>query len=406
MNCRYLTSLLALSVAAGGALAADTDYANAVKALTPTFYYELNETDLNGGAVDSMGNASELGFYNGEYAPSAEEAFEGEAIVGCEGPSIANQLPTAEENPEFVNKFNYESTPLPGLGDGNLAHCSFDVGHIELGPNSEFAASDMTVAMFFRHEGIGGTTGERLFTNNRTDAATSFQVNVGGEGLVVAVDPMAAGAGAERTLWNSNVLDNPDGEFDRALINDNYGWFHVVASTHGSASERAANIQVWINGENRTEDLVITEWGWGTDTDIARIGGRREAGTDSTTHSWAQDEVAIWLDRVLTDEEVASIWAAATGGSSCTESAGDIDGSGVVNFADFLVLSQDFGKSGESTADLDCNGAVEFADFLILSSNFGNNVGASQSVPEPNSHVLTLFAVLFIAKMLRQRNRG
>ena len=39
-------------------------------------------------------------------------------------------------------------------------------------------------AKFFRD---GGTTGERLFTNNRTDAATSFQVNVGGEGLVVAV---------------------------------------------------------------------------------------------------------------------------------------------------------------------------------------------------------------------------
>ena len=33
--------------------------------------------------------------------------------------------------------------------------------------------------------------------------------------------------------------------------------------------------------------------------------------SDSTTHSGAQDEVAIWLDRVLTDKEAESLWEAA-----------------------------------------------------------------------------------------------
>lgn len=387
--------------------AADTPYANAIKALTPTYYYELNETDVDGGAADTMGNASELGFYNGVYAPSADDALEGEAIVGCEGPTIVNDLTTPDENPDFVNQFGYEPIPLPGVGEGNLAHCSYDAGHIELGPNDEFAASDITVAMFFRHQGIGGTTGERLFTNNRTDAATSFQVNVGGQGLVIGVDPNAAGETAERTLWNFDVLDNPDGDYDRALINDNYGWFHVVASTHGAPSERAENIRVWINGQDRTGDLVVTEWGWGTDTSIARIGGRRQEGTDSTTHSGAQDEVAIWLDRVLTDDEVATIWQAATGGEPvdppCVPGNGDIDGNGQVEFADFLLFSAAFGTSGDSPADLDCDGEVAFADFLTLSANFGTTV-AAQPVPEPSSSLLG-FVAFFSGMALRSRKR-
>lgn len=406
MKIRCLTSLLTLGVLASGAFAADTDYANAIKALSPTYYYELNETDVDGGAVDTMGNAAELGFYNGTYAPSPEDAFEGEAIVGCEGPSIVNDVTTPEENPDFVNLFGYEPIPLPGVGEGNLAHCSYDAGHIELGSNDDFASSDITVAMFFRHQGVGGTSGERLFTNNRTDAETSFQVNVGGEGLVVAVNPSLAGEMAERTLWNFNVLDNPEGAFDTALINDNYGWFHLVASTHGAPEERAENIRVWINGAERTEDLVVTEWGWGTDTNVARIGGRRAEGADSTTHSGAQDEVAIWLDRALTDEEVSSIWQAATGSApTCVVSNGDIDGSGQVDFPDFLVLSQAFGTSGESPADLDCSGDVGFPDFLVLSANFGSAGAAAQSVPEPGTSGLALLGLVCVGTLLRQRKR-
>ncbi|NIP98953.1 MAG: hypothetical protein GWO24_38375, partial [Akkermansiaceae bacterium] len=44
---------------------------------------------------------------------------------------------------------------------------------------------------------------------------------------------------------------------------------------------------------------------------MAKIGGRRANATDTTTHSGGQDEVAIWLDRVLTEEEVLSLWQAA-----------------------------------------------------------------------------------------------
>lgn len=52
---------------------------------------------------------------------------------------------------------------------------------------------------------------------------------------------------------------------------------------------------------------------------------------------------------------------------------GDINLDGVVNFADFLLLSANFGSEGGDwlTGDLDGDRTVGFADFLILSRNFG-----------------------------------
>ena len=53
--------------------------------------------------------------------------------------------------------------------------------------------------------------------------------------------------------------------------------------------------------------------------------------------------------------------------------AGDINRDGAVSFADFLVLSTNFGKqnAAEAEGDLDGDGLVAFTDFLLLSANFG-----------------------------------
>jgi hypothetical protein len=48
---------------------------------------------------------------------------------------------------------------------------------------------------------------------------------------------------------------------------------------------------------------------------------------------------------------------------------GDIDANGTVDFADFLILSSEFGSESEQS-DLDGSGMVDFADFLILSANY------------------------------------
>lgn len=87
------------------------------------------------------------------------------------------------------------------------------------------------------------------------------------------------------------------------------------------------------------------------------------------------------------------------------ETAGDLDGSGTVDFADFLVLSGNFGQPAEdhTFGDIDCSGNVDFADFLVLSGNFGKTLKAeAQSVPEPSSAWLGLVGVLALLDIRRR----
>ncbi len=83
---------------------------------------------------------------------------------------------------------------------------------------------------------------------------------------------------------------------------------------------------------------------------------------------------------------------------------GDLDGSGEVDFSDFLALSTNFGNAVAShqEGDVDCNGTVEFADFLILSANFGQAVGTSP-VPEPNTSALLTLAMIGALTITRRR---
>ena len=86
---------------------------------------------------------------------------------------------------------------------------------------------------------------------------------------------------------------------------------------------------------------------------------------------------------------------------------GDLNGDGSVAFADFLVLSANFGQDvdGYSDGDIDCNGNVSFADFLLLSANFGTEAAAGEvaSVPEPMSGVTTAMGLLLLLAARRRR---
>lgn len=87
-----------------------------------------------------------------------------------------------------------------------------------------------------------------------------------------------------------------------------------------------------------------------------------------------------------------------------SDSQGDINGDGSVSFADFLILSANFGAAASShtEGDLDCDGTVAFADFLILSANFGGNAGAA-AVPEPSALGMFGLASCLLATMTRRR---
>ena len=59
---------------------------------------------------------------------------------------------------------------------------------------------------------------------------------------------------------------------------------------------------------------------------------------------------------------------------SCTKARmADFDGSGLIDFADFLGFAGAFGTA-ESVYDINEKGSVDFADFLTFAQNFGRSV--------------------------------
>lgn len=82
--------------------------------------------------------------------------------------------------------------------------------------------------------------------------------------------------------------------------------------------------------------------------------------------------------------------------------AGDLDGNGSVEFADFLALSANFGLPGTyMQGDTNLSGTVDFPDFLVLSGNFGQSSQAA-AVPEPAAVTLAFLGLLGLLK-LRKR---
>ena len=106
--------------------------------------------------------------------------------------------------------------------------------------------------------------------------------------------------------------------------------------------------------------------------------------------------------------KAASSWGQMIAGiapSLCDpNSKGDLDGNGKVEFADFLVLADNFGSDAtdHTTGDIDCNGKVEFSDFLVLADNFGAEVGEASSVPEPSCLTLLVLGGC-LALLVRRR---
>lgn len=119
-----------------------------------------------------------------------------------------------------------------------------------------------------------------------------------------------------------------------------------------------------------------------------------------------QDDVRVYSG-VLTLEQLEAVRLenlVFVGPVCDPNSGGDLDGSGEVDFADFLILSGNFGQLTDThlDGDIDCDGEVAFADFLQLSANFGTSIGAA-GVPEPSAGWLSLMASIVLG-MVRARH--
>ena len=115
---------------------------------------------------------------------------------------------------------------------------------------------------------------------------------------------------------------------------------------------------------------------------------------------------STWPNEIVGIDNIQVYGPEGPGGMCNENTQGDLDGNGIVEFADFLVLSGNFGQAVEdhTFGDIDCNGTVEFADFLTLSGNFGQNVGGAAAVPEPTGFVLIGLSLLGFAACRRRRS--
>lgn len=95
---------------------------------------------------------------------------------------------------------------------------------------------------------------------------------------------------------------------------------------------------------------------------------------------------AVWIDRVSLTEELITL-----------ELAGDYNGNGQVDAADYTVWQDNFGSTTMLAADGNDNGIIDAADYTVWQDNFGASAGLSAaqidaafSVPEPGSALLLL----------------
>ena len=85
--------------------------------------------------------------------------------------------------------------------------------------------------------------------------------------------------------------------------------------------------------------------------------------------------------------------------------AGDFDGNGEVNLADFTTFAGTFNAEGQyPQGDMDFNGVIDIHDFVRWRNAFNAPApAAAAAVPEPSSLMLCLSAL--IALWCRRRHR-
>jgi hypothetical protein len=382
-------------------------YSDAVNALNPTHYYQLNETTI--GTVTDTGSHPINGTHEGVGVNAADpEVFlsEGLGQVGVAGP-------------DAVYKYDPISTvlttiPLPGFSPANRAIFNNDSLAVNLGNPlvaNGFAHTTMTIAAWFKFPnqdltqpgvietvfGPGNGGGDRLFTNNfggqdspgtsaldtsDVDDLGHLQIDIGGANLIVSIDDRFS----EPLKSNYQIVHRDGNDPGVGLAVKDGSWHHIVVSRNG---DDIFDTLLVVDGEHIVTDRYrdsTDSWGV-TEPFEARIGTRTTAPHHQTWGGWI-DELAVWTGRQLTVEEAVSLWNAAAGITPTFD--GDFDTDGDVDGNDFLVWQRGVGTTYDA------------ADLADWKANYGAGPGLS-AVPEPSSLVLGALATLAVGCARRRR---
>jgi hypothetical protein len=152
-----------------------------------------------------------------------------------------------------------------------------------------------------------------------------------------------------------------------------------------------------------------------TNTSFPLLIGRRNASDPNSGYpvDGRLDEAAIW-NRALTNEEVAFLYNGGTGNpvQGTTTLAGDYNGNGTIDAADYVVWREVFGQAGAGlAADGNVDGLVDQADYNLWRAHFGQTAGSSATnisksvarAPEPTTSVLLNLAMAQLVYVTSRR---
>ncbi len=258
----------ALTVHQGRAMyyAAKPDpYAVAVNELRPSHYYRFDEDGGLQASDGGFGGPNRLGTM----------ATIGDATLNTAGP---------RPDAGFV-----------GFWDANSAFNPNGSRSIALGDSANFAADEMTVAMWFKAPSDRAYTWNRLFTNNRTAANDGFSIALTDATLYKGLWIATGDVKADAWMLPVNELN---------LFDDQ--WHLLVAIRDG---DNPSDLRLVIDGIDYTGKLVDGDNNISTQGSGAWIGGA-SSGTYGIFNG-LMDDVAIWVGTALTIDEARGLYLAA-----------------------------------------------------------------------------------------------
>ena len=270
---------------------------------------------------------------------------------------------------------------------GNALEFNGESDYVEVPHDDSLTvAQDVTVMAWIhtpRHHGPKGMLWQGIIAKGNNPRSYSFYTEHGGA-LHLSV----------------NNFFGSDSEVKVALNE----WQHVVAQVDNGVH------RYWINGKNAgfhrftRDDQTINPEGQTslpgtTDRASVRIGNTHDVSPLPDRHFLGRiDEVRVW-NRALSESEILEQMrmgsgeiaallpiengeVVASGGEmGAAPIVGDINGDGVVNIQDLVLVANNFGQTGQQAADVNGDGVVNIADLVKVAGAIGGDAAAPAAMP-------------------------